>query len=337
MDIPSTATLRWIPQHSTMRLQTQLAKTETELSTGVVADPVGDLGSQAGLFQSLQARSATLNNIQTANSVAQFNMSAAQSALDSINTDAQSFVKELVTAQNTGVYTSLVTQAKSLLDDLTTNLNTAAGGIYVFGGINTTVKPVKYNSQGPQDVTVTTYNAFLASQSGPPTPTAMQDFLTGSFADLFSTDWTANWSKASSTPTSVSISASHTVTTSVTANDPAFGQLASVYASIADLNFSSLGAATQQAVIANALGVSSTAMAGISNMQTTLGLSQSAITNANTQLQAQASFLDKWSAKLGGADNSTLAAKVAELTTDLETSYTLTSRISKLSLVNYIT
>jgi flagellar hook-associated protein 3 FlgL len=334
--VVSTATLNWIPQNAVARLQTRITKAETELSTGQLADPVGDLGSQAGLFQSLQAQSATLNNIQTANSIAQFNMTAAQSALDSINTDAQKFVKELVTAQNSGTLTTLVSDTQSLLDDLTTSLNTAAGGIYVFGGVNNTVKPLLYDKQGPQAVTAATYAAYCATQPSPLTPTAMQGFLTGPLADLFSgKNWTTNWSKASSTPTSVQIQ-SQQVITSVTANNPAFGQLASAYASIADLNISSLGESTRQAVLANAIKVASAAMAGITTMQATLGLSQSQITNINTQLRSQASFLDNWAAKLGSVEPSKAATELSNLTTQLETAYSLTNRISRLSLVNYL-
>jgi flagellar hook-associated protein 3 FlgL len=337
----STATIFAIPRDAVVDLQTRLARAEQEVSTGQKADPVGDLASQAGLFQLLQAESDTLNNIQTTNSIAQFNMTAAQSQLTSINSEAQGFINALVTARSTGNLATLQSQAKSVLDSLTFHLNTTAGGVYVFGGVNNTVKPLVYDSQGPQAVTQAAFSTFLASQPNPQlnqiTPTAMQGFLTGSFANLFSgTNWTTNWSSASSTPTSVYINQSQSIITSVTANDPAFGQLASVYASIADLDITGMGESTQQAVIDNALKVASAAMSGIGGMQTTLGLAQSQITDVNSQLQSQASFLDKWAAQLGNVDPYEAASQLSNLTNQLETAYSLTSRISKLCLVNYL-
>ncbi|MFZ1110679.1 MAG: flagellar hook-associated family protein [Rhodomicrobium sp.] len=338
----STATLFAIPRNAVGDLQTQLSKAETELSTGQVADPVGDLGSQAGLFQSLQAQTTTLNNIETTNTIAQSNMTAAENALTSITSDAQNFINTLITAQSTGSVATLQSQAQTLLGSLTNTLNTTSGGVYVFGGVNDSVQPVVDYSQGPQAATAAAFQTAFgfsqtSSQVGQITATAMQGFLTGPFANLFSgTNWTTNWSQASSMPTSVFISPSQEVTTSVTANDPAFGELASAYASISDLNIAGLGASTQQAVITNALNVASAAMSGIGDMQTTLGLSQSQITNANSQLQSQASFLNTWAARLGNVDPAQAATQLSNLTTELETAYSLTDRISKLGLVNYL-
>ncbi len=338
----STASLFGIPRNSVLDLQAQIAKVETEVSTGQVADPVGDLGSQAGLYQSLVAQSASLDNMQTVNGIAQSNMTVAQNALSSLSTDAQNFENALLTAQSSGDVSTLQTQAEGFLSDLTSMLNTTSGGVYVFGGINNTAQPVVDYSQGPQAATAAAFNtAFGFSQSSSQVSQIaaanMQSFLTGPFANLFSgANWTTNWSKASSTPTSAIISGSQSVTTSVTANDPAFGELASAYASIADLNMAGMGAATQQAVIANALNATSTAMSGISSMQTTLGISQSQITNANSQLQTQAAFVNNWAAQLGNVNAYDAASQLSNLTNELETAYSLTDRIAKLGLVNYL-
>ncbi len=338
----STASLFGIPRNSVLDLQAQLANVETEVSTGQVADPVGDLGSQAGLYQSLEAQSATLDNMQTANGIAQSNMTAAQNALTSISSDAQNFVNALVTAQSSGDVSTLQSQAQGFLGDLTSMLNTTSGGVYVFGGVNNTVQPVVDLSQAPQTATATAFNTAFgfpqsSSQAGQISAASMQAFLTGPFANLFSgASWTTNWSKASSAPTSALINGSQNVTTSVTANDPAFGELASAYASIADLNIAGLGATTQQALLANAISVAGAAMGGISAMQTTLGISQSQITNANSQLQTQATFVNNWAAQLGNVDAYQAASQLSNLTNQLETAYSLTDRIAKLGLVNYL-
>jgi flagellar hook-associated protein 3 FlgL len=222
-------------------------------------------------------------------------------------------------------------------------LNSTSGNAYVFGGTNSTVKPVADYSQGAQAATAAAFQtAFGMSQSDPQVSTisaaSMQTFLTGAFANLFQgADWSTNWSQASSTRTSALISPANVVTTSVTANESAFQDLANAYTSIAGLAIGNLGATTQQAVLSNALSLAGAAQQAITGLQTTLGISQSQITNANSQMQTQASLIDNWVSKLGAVDPYQAASTLTNLTTQLETAYSLTNRISKLSLVNYLT
>ncbi len=332
-----------IPRKSILDLQSKLSKAETEVSTGQYADPVESLGSQFGLYQTLEGQSANLANIQSSNTVVQSRLSASQNALTQIGKDAQTFVNAIMTAQSSGSVGTLPAQAQSLLASLTSMLNTSSGGAYVFGGANSAVKPIADYSQGAQAATAAAFQtAFGMSQSDPLvntiSPASMQTFLTGAFADLFQgTDWSTNWSQASSAPTTSLISPGNPVTTSVTANESAFQDLANAYTSIFDLAIGNLGTTTQQALLSNALALAGAAQQGISNLQTTLGLAQSQITNANTQMQTQEAQIDNWISKLGAVDPATAVSTVTNLTTQLETAYSLTNQISKLSLVNYIT
>jgi len=342
MNSVSTTSLFAIPRNSVVDVQKQLSDAETEMTTGFLANPVESLGSQIGLDQSLQAQSAILSNFQTTNSIAQSTLTTTQNALTSISSDAQNFVNALLTAQSTGDVSSLQTQAQSYLASLTSLLNTTVGGSYIFGGINNSVQPVTDDSQPAQAATSTAFQtAFGASpsssQANSITASAMQGFLTGAFANLFTgSNWSSNWSQASSTPTTALISPGQTVTASASANDSAFQQLVSAYVSVADLGIGNLNSSTQQAVLSNAQNLMSSAMVGITNIQSTLGLSQSQITNVNGQMQTQASFIDNWVSQLQGVDAYQAATNLSNLTTQLETAYSLTDRISKLSLVNYL-
>jgi flagellar hook-associated protein 3 FlgL len=78
------------------------------------------------------------------------------------------------------------------------------------------------------------------------------------------------------------------------------------------------------------------AMQGISDMQTTLGLSQSQLTKTNSALQTQASTVNNMVSQLDGIDPYQAATALTDLTTQLETAYSLTNQISKLGLVNYL-
>ena len=201
----STSSLFSIPRNAVLDLQSQIAKAETEVTTGQLADPAQSLGSQLGLDETLQAQSANLTNLQSSNTIAQSTLSASQNALTQIASDAQSFVSAIMTAQSSGDVSTLPAQAQSLLASFTSLLNNTAGGAYIFGGTNSTVKPVADYSQGPQAATAAAFQgAFGMAQSDPSVSaisgTQMQAFLTGSFAALFQgSQWAGNWSQASNT------------------------------------------------------------------------------------------------------------------------------------------
>jgi len=106
--------------------------------------------------------------------------------------------------------------------------------------------------------------------------------------------------------------------------------------SIADLSFNNLNSSTQTAVLTNAQQLIGSATQGITNLQSSLGISQSQITNANSQMQTQATLMTNTVSQIAGVDPSQAATNLSSLTTQLETAYSLTDRISKLSLVNYL-
>lgn len=339
----STYSLFAGPRAAISNLQSKLTQAETEATTGLLADPAQSLGSQIGMVESLNSQAASLANIQSSNAITNTALGVSQNALSSISSDAQTFVNALIAAQSSGDVSTLASQSQSLLGSLTSDLNTTAAGVYVFGGTNTSVAPLANYSGTPQAATAAAFQAAFgfsqsSSQANSITASSMQAFLAGPFANLFADpSWGANWSQASSTATSAVISPGQSVTTSVSANENAFRELAGAYASIADLGLTNLNSSAQQAVVTNALNQANAAMQGISDMQTALGLSQSQITNANNALQAQTTAVNNLAGQLDGVDPYQAATTLTNLTTQLETAYGLTNQIAKLGLVNYLT
>jgi flagellar hook-associated protein 3 FlgL len=338
----STSTLFAGPRNAVTDLQTKVAKVGTELTTGVLADPVQSLGSQTGLLESLQSQATSLTNMQSSNAMAGTTLTVSQNVLSSVSSDAQTFLNSLISAQNTGDVSTLATQAKSLLDSFTSDMNTASAGAYVFGGTNSSVAPMANYSGAPQTATAAAFQTAFgfpqsSSQASSISSSSMQQFLSGGFSDLFADPaWSTNWSQASGTGTSAVISPGQSVATTVSANGDAFRQLASAYTSIADLGITNLNSSSQQTVLASALKQVSSAMQGISDAQTTLGLSQSQLTNANSALKTQASTVNNMVGQLDNVDAYQADTALTGLTTQLETAYSLTNQLSKLSLVNYL-
>ncbi len=338
----STNSLHAIPRLAVADLQSKLASAEAEITSGEISNHVQTLGNRLGLDQALRSQANTLTNLQSTNAVIGTALTASQNALTKISSDAQSFMNTLITAKSSGNVSSLAEEARSFLDTFTASANTMSGGAYVFGGTNATATPIASYSGAPQTAVAAAFlTEFGFSQSSSQvssiTAASMESFLSAGYASLFADpSWGTDWSQASSTETTAVISPGQSITTSVTANETAFRQLANAYTSLADLGLDNLNGAAQQAVIGNALEQISGAIQGIGTMQAKLGFSQSQITSANKSLDTQINTINETVGELDGVDPYEAAEKLTNLTTQLETAYSLTSRISRLGLVNYL-
>ena len=196
--------------------QSQLTTLEVESTTGQFADLGLQLGSQSGYELSLKNQYDQMQSLTTDNAIATTNLSAAQAALDTIRSGAQSTLQSLTAL--TGVSdaaSTLQTLGSTSLQALIGSANASSGEQYVFGGINSSTPPLtSYFSTPPSSAQSAVDQAFqttfgFATTSplvSTITPAALQNFLTGPFAaELSGTNWSSNWSSASSTDTSAEI------------------------------------------------------------------------------------------------------------------------------------
>lgn len=334
-------------RQSILQMQTQLTQAQTEVTTGQAADVGLSLGANTGQYVSLNQQLSSLQTITNTNNVVATRLSATNSAMTDILSTAQSFLNNLVADQN-GTMSGQVMQqqAASSLQSLTSDLNTNVDQQYVFSGINTDVKPIADYVQNPpgaaQQAVANAFSAaFGTSQSGSGTSSInasdMQNFLNTQFANLFSgSSWTGNWSSASSQPIRSRISTSELVDTSVTANEPAMQKLTMAYTMVSDLGLGNLSQGAAQAVISTATQTVSAAIAQLTDLQASVGTMQSQVTNANSQMSVQTNVLTTQINNLDAVDPYEASTRVNDLTTQIETAYSLTAQIQKLSLVNYL-
>jgi flagellar hook-associated protein 3 FlgL len=274
-------------------------------------------------------------------------LSATDSAMTDMLSTAQSFLNNLVADQN-GTTSGQVMQqqAASSLQSLTSDLNTTVDQQYVFAGINSDVKPIADYAQTPpsaaQQAVANAFSAaFGTSQSGTGatniSATDMQSFLGTQFAGLFTgSAWTSNWSSASSQSTRSRITPSELVNTSVTANEPAMQKLAMAYTMVSDLGLSNLSQGAAQAVISTATQTVTSAISELTDLQASVGTMQSQVINANNQMSVQTNVLTTQINNLDTVDHYEASTRVNELTTQIETAYSLTEQLHGLSLVNYL-
>lgn len=333
--------------NSILNMQTKLAQAQKEMSTGNVADLGDSLGSSVGLDYSYGASNSLLSTILSTNNLVTSRLDLTQSSLSNISTDAGSLQTALVQAQNgEGSAATIVSEAENALQSLTSSLNVSVGGTYIFAGINSGVAPVEnYISTPPsaaqQAVAAAFTSAFGMSQTSSAvrtiTATQMQNFISGPFANLFSSsNWSANWSQASSEGAQNQISLSQSLNTSITANDPALRQLAEGYTMLSDLGLQNLSQPAYNTVISAASSLISQGVSGLTQMQANVGIMQSEVKSANQAMSIQQNFFQTQIGTLENADQTQTAVQVDSLTTQIETAYQLTAKLQQLSLAQYL-
>ena len=344
--ISSTAISSALRQ-SILQMQTQLTQANTEVATGQVADIGLALGANTGQYVSLTQQLSSLQTITNTNNVVATRLSATNGAMTDILSTAQSFLNTLVADQNDTTSGQVMQQqATSSLQSLTSDLNTTVDQQYVFAGVNSDVQPIADYFQTPpsaaQQAVASAFSAaFGTSQSGSGAANIsaadMQNFLGTQFADLFTgSAWTSNWSSASSQPIQSRITPSELINTSVTANEPAMQKLAMAYTMVSDLGLGNLSQGAAQAVISTATQTVTSAISELTDLQAGVGTMQSQVTNANNQMSVQTNVLTTQINNLDSVDPYEASTRVNDLTTQIETAYSLTEQLHGLSLVNYL-
>ncbi|VFU06943.1 flagellar hook-associated family protein [Methylocella tundrae] len=342
----STQSISSSLRQSVLKMQTELAASETEVSTGNYADIGLSLGSETGQSVSLQAETSFLQTISDTNSSVSTRLSTIQNNLSEMQTSAQTLLNSLLATN--GATTSAVTAqstGSNSLKSLIATLNSTLNGDYIFSGINTGNAPVTdysaANAPNKQAVDAAFAAAFGMSQTSAGVSgisgSAMQSFLNTQFASLFQgTNWTTNWSSASDQTLTNTIAPNQTENTSVTANQAAFQELTQAYVMVSDLGGQNLSQSAYQAVTNTASKLLTSAINGLTDIQAGVGVVQSSVASANSQMSLQMDILSTQVSNLESVNTYEASTRVSELQTQIETSYSLTSQLKQLSLVQFL-
>jgi flagellar hook-associated protein 3 FlgL len=343
----STASLSSETKASIARIQQRLVDAQTELATGRHADVGLTLGAQTGVAVSLRQDIAQIQSIKDTNSIVLTRMQGSQAALNTLATTSQTFLNALTPAQSTGTMSdTILQQAQAAMQSLQDQLNSSLNGQYLFAGINSDIKPLEDFFGDPPSASAQAVNAAFVAKFGmsPDDPNAssisasdMQDFLNNEFADLFSdANWAADWSEASDNPVNSRISRTETANTSVTANDVTFRQLAQAFTMVAGLGFQNLDSATQKVVMQQATQLVSNGIGGLTKVQSFLGVTQQRVSDANDQIDTQIDFLNRSIDGLESVDTAEVTTQISDLSTALEAAYSVTNRLSNLSIMDFL-
>jgi flagellar hook-associated protein 3 FlgL len=332
-----------------LRIQSELSKAQDESASGQVTDVGLALGLSSGRTLSFDYQQTSFQTIVDSNKVISGRLDATNQALTQLMSIAQDFTTQLTSARGSNADPQIiVNKAKASLQSMLGALSTTFAGEYVFSGIKSDVQPVadypgSPPSAGKTAVDAAFHAAFGMAQTDPTVSTIsgtdVTNFLATTYSGLFdssATGWSANFFNGSSTAMTARITQSESMTASVTGNEAGFRDIMSALTMVADLGAEHMTKDAFTAVLDGALKASGKAQTELTALQTRVGLMQSRTTTASENLTAQKDLLAKTFSGATSVDPYEAATRVNQLTTQLQTAYSLTSRLQQLSLLKYL-
>jgi len=346
----SSATLSGILSNSVSRMQSQMVVLETENTTGRLADVGLSLGAGSGAVIVLHQQMADLDSLTSSNAMVTTQLDTAANALTNLQKVSsgvlsQSIMGSSVAPQSTGAM-ALAQAASGALNTFTSMANANTGGTYVFGGQNTGSAAMESYTPNVQAAVQDAFYQYFGfhvddtAQVNAISSADMTGFLNSSqFTDLFSANWsgaTGVWSNASSTALSNRVSTNQTITTSITANDPAFRNMAQGLTMLSEFGGLNLNASAYATLVTAAQSVLNTGNNQMIEAAAAVGTMQNTVSQATSAISLQQDVLTQQINAKETVDSYKVATEVTALSNQLQVAYSLTSQLHKLSLVNFL-
>jgi flagellar hook-associated protein 3 FlgL len=351
--------------------QAQLVKSSLEATSGVYADIGASLGSGAAKSVNFTSEVSRIAALKSSNSVVSARLEASQLGLTGMKTDGDALVSKLTALQGSQDKTSItvaIQSAGNALSSLMDTGNTMLNGEYLFSGINTDVQPLTDQSTAATDAIQNNLKAWasgLGKTTAELTGDDMDTFISNFVEPMFSQDtlsatstplpfppvgaatpvpplayvtppaW-SDWSSASNQNMTSRISNSEVVESSTNSNSEGMRYFALASITVSALAGMDIGGDALSKTTSKAIAFAAQGTTGIVTQASQLGLSQERVEKANDTLDAQSSIIQNKLVDLQGVDQSEASTLVNTLQTQLETAYTIVSKIQQLSLVNYL-
>lgn len=316
-------------------LKAHLVRLSRELTTGVQEDLAGAVSGDFRVLAGLDRSLAALKAYRTATDEAALFTQTLQTALESAQSLATDLAPGLLTAALGGTPTlvdSAAIDARQKLDAVVAVLNTQVADRYLLSGTATDQKPI-----GSADAILT---ALAAATSGQTTASGIASAVTawfdapaggGGYLDTV-------YGGAAAPLAPFSLGPETTARLNLTAADPVIRDLLEGLALAALVAEGALpGDRTGRAQLLRSAGealiASGDAMVGV---RAGVGTVEAHIADAATRNAAEVSALEIARNGLISADPYDTATALEAVQTQIETLYTLTARLSRLSLVDHL-
>lgn len=311
-------------------LKSELQRLSNEVTTGVAADAArhlgGDFGALAGIDTSL-ARLAGYKSVTTDLGLFAGGMQAALGLVDSLASDlGQSLLAGATTSPPSRI-DALGVEAAQKLESVVSGFNALLGDRSLFAGTATATTPLPNAG-----ALLTTLEGIVASaRTADEVDTALTEWFAAptGFAVAY---------RGGPPMASVSIGPGEAVHIDITAADPAVRDTLKGIAMAALLDRGILAdqPSARAAIVKRSGEILSQSQTDRSLLTARLGTFEAQIDRAAQRNSAEASALQIARSDLLSVDGYEAASRLQQTETQLETLYTLTARLSRLNLVNFL-
>lgn len=289
---------------SMMRLQAQYATTQTQVSTEQKSDNYQGLGSDTSDILSLESDYAKLVNQSENTQSALDTTNLIYEKLDSISDIGQSILDDLnATISGTGVSESeLADMADNYLDQIVSILNTQVSGRYIFAGSATGTAPVDLDS------------------------------YTGTAGITLPSTADASYYQGNDYIQSIEVADGYTVEYGITADNEVFENLIRSF----DLIINASTTDDSAAALTEAYDLLNSALDELENLKASTSQDSQLFDQFIDDSLTDLNLIDSLIADLTEVDLAEVSVKLTELETQLEASYSVTTKLLNLNLSDYL-
>lgn len=346
----STALYSLRSREATSRLSTEISDVSREVTTGLKAKPYDDLGFRSSDAIAIRMQITRNDGFLTSNTLLDRRFLAVETSLGAMREVGQGVLEEAFTAtpsagQSTGY---LSRSARSALETVLQRAAVSDSSGFLMAGTRSDTNPLQaWESANP--ATGLSPKGVVDDLIGGPL-TTLADVQTAianlkaAFADADGVNPNRNFeatfyngAPSGSPPLTARTSETQTLSQPAQANDPAMRDLIRGLAMLSAVDAGQIPDEQAQEVwMTEARTAIANGLEGLTDLETVTGLRRGQLQDTINAQQSRAQFLDGERLKLEGVDQYDAATRLAQLQNQLESSFAVTARLSRLSFLNYL-
>lgn len=310
----------------------QITTLSAELSTGLKADVPKAVGNDFSLLSGLERGISLAQTYVRAANEARVTTETMQGSLGLFQQEVEGLSSSLLAVSASGLQSNagtMATTGRNTLDAMVSALNTSVAGRFLFAGQATDTAPVIDADQ--------MLNAIRPLAQAQTTAQDVINVVDAWFAD--GADFTTTAYNGTAAPSAgFLVGDRDMIALNITADRPEIRDALAAAVKVALLSDLSLpnGPADAEMVMKNATDELLEGATQITYLRGELGQTEEAIEIAETRANAQLSALQISRSDLLSADPFETATALEDATTRLESLYTITARLSRLSLTDFL-
>jgi flagellar hook-associated protein 3 FlgL len=313
-------------------LRSQLNTLVSELSTGQVSDVSQRIGGDFTQLSRIERQLSSVESYQIAGSEMRIRLERAQLALGAIGESISGVETRALSVDITSQQADrdrIAADGREVLNTIVSQMNARSGGDALFAG-----DAVSGNALASADVMLADVEAAVLGLTDPDDIfTAIDDWF-----DAPAGFETVGYLGSDSFMSDRRLTDTDRASFETTANDGSVRDAlnGALLLSLVDNGLLAGDATGQADIIRHAGEVMAGASAGIVQSRADIGTTEALVDQAGARLSAEASAIQILKTELISMDPYETATRLEEVQLQLETHYTLTARLSRLSLVEYL-